>query len=329
MRRAAKSRAAGAAVLVLLIAASCGGKVDSQEEDPEDNAGLYDVCTGDCQGACEEPARIEALVQAGERLVEVAPQLKARLAAACASIAGVEPLGDVEGLCDRAYAAVADLVSSGVSLTVNTSPTLCAVDASEQLACEARCYLDSGCTCGPTTIEERCEPWQVFGECSGTCIGECAGTLGDSGLCSGTCMGSCSEPFAEPRCGGELLPPSCACEGASECAATCGHLGALLTRCTPSEVQVVGNVDPAFIETLSEALPDIMVLSAQIELILMPVSDIAIELEAFGGSLSEPCLVAGGRRVKDLVLPAEEALACVLSVMNALPSPTAPIDAGP
>ena len=315
--RVAKSRVPLAAVVVLTIAASCGGKVDSQEEDPDDNAGLYDACTGDCQRACEEPARIEALVQAGERLVEVAPQMKARIAAACASLAGVEPVGDVEQLCDSANTAVTAALSASGSVSVSTPPILCAVDVSEQVACEARCYVDSSCNCTSASVEERCEPGLLFGECAGTCLGECVGTLGDSGLCSGTCMGSCSEPFAEPRCGQELLPPSCACEGANECVATCGHLGALLTRCTPSEVQVVGNVDPAFLETLEQAMSDILESFEQMDFVLDAAVDFAPDLAAFGGSLSEPCLDVGGRRLIDLVAPVEDALSCLVSARSA------------
>jgi hypothetical protein len=82
-------------------------------------------------------------------------------------------------------------------------------------------------------------------------------------------------------------------------------------------VQVIGDVDPAFVETLSRAVPDMLEISAQLELVFVPAFDISTELAMFGGSLSEPCLDAGGRRVTDLVAPAEDARACIMSAQSA------------
>ena len=185
----------------------------------------------DC--APEIAAKADAYHTTVEYLVDAAAEIRAELAVACFSIAS--DLGDdsvsypgdgrdidddtMAALCDAASGAIEAEIEAGGSVTVDSAPPRCQVDAGAQLDCEADCSMDPSCEGG--TIEARCEP----GELRVTCEGPCTGTLSCEGSpelavpCQGSCASECTG-ICEGTCSG-------ACDGTCEgsCDGTCQAVG--------------------------------------------------------------------------------------------------------
>jgi hypothetical protein len=179
------------------------------------------------EAACgaELTARVNAVVDASNRLAASAEAMRADVLAACEGIAtdlgeeipaqGAEETDDeyVERVCLLAAGAIDAEVTAGAEIFVAIQPPQCTVDAQAQLACEASCDVTG--ECDPGTLEARCEPGELSvvcegtcdvnayceaqgdvtvecdGVCEGVCEGTCEGSTNAAGECAGTCTGGC------------------------------------------------------------------------------------------------------------------------------------------
>lgn len=305
-----------AAPVVLAIAAGIAGAGCSQAT--QDGGPLGGGGTGECTAGFS--AKVDALVDASNALVDLSVSMKASVAGACARIAGMtaptNPTDDdVTNLCDAASAKIDTELMAAGTITLEVSPAHCTVEADAQLSCEANCDVSG--SCDPGTVEVRCSPGELSvtcmgtcsasgtcegsatvaancqGSCSGTCSGTCDGTCegntdtsGTMGACEGTCMGTCNGTCkgdcvlaadanidcgvmatckgecmgtaTEPKCEGELMPPSCNVD--ADCEAGCKSQASLKAECTPPSVNLVasGTIDSTFEATLEAELPAIM-----------------------------------------------------------------------
>jgi hypothetical protein len=192
---------------------------------------------GIASGACDKgtAAKVEAFAGAVDRLNNLSAKLSTDVGKACAAIAtdlGKMPpaIGtpDSAGFADRinqactmAQAAIDAEVKAGVSIGVVLVGGECSIDAKAQFDCEANCAVNG--TCDPGTIEARCEPAQLSGQCGATCTGSCTVTTGSvdcagecSGTCNGMCEGTCVATGKSGACNG-------ACKGkcSGGCTGTC------------------------------------------------------------------------------------------------------------
>jgi hypothetical protein len=168
-------------------------------------------CDEDAAGAaCGEDlaVRVDAVVEASNRLSSSALGMQADVLAACEGIVvdleGSVPPQDtdetneeyVERVCALAAAAIDAELTAEVTVHVAVQPPQCTVDAHAQLECEAACDVTG--QCDPGTVEARCEPGHLSVACEGTCdVNAYCEAYGDvevqcEGTCEGVCTGDCS-----------------------------------------------------------------------------------------------------------------------------------------
>jgi hypothetical protein len=161
----------------------------------------------------------------------------------------------------------------------------CSVEANAECSgkCEGTCSAGCTGTC-QGTCDGTCSATGADGQCNGRCQGECQGTCsaGCQGSCSGSCVveaqascqgecrGECSVEFTEPRCTGEVRPPS----ASADCQASCSAKLEAQAECRPGHVAV--NIEGNVAENVSERVgrlrnafesgfPAIMALKAKVE----------------------------------------------------------------
>lgn len=186
-------------------------------------------------------AKAQALEGAVEALQTVSAQMKAKLAVACAGIAKdlgqkTPDVGDGTNVPDDTMKAVCDIASTAIKDKIAASghvvPIIeggrCQVDAKAQFDCEAKCDVDGKCM--PPTIEARCDPGDLSGECDGTCTASatCEGSATVAANCQGSCDATCKGTCAGNcvgTCDGNPSTTSCAgtCDGRCDagCKGTC------------------------------------------------------------------------------------------------------------
>ena len=131
-------------------------------------------------------AKFNALNDAATGLVAVSKEIKGGLAVACANIAtdlgaaDVPDVGDgssvsdedLTAACNAATASLDAEFQAGVQIIVTVDGGGCEVNAEAQFSCEASCDVEGGCS--PGSIDVRCEPGKLSGECSAECSGSCS-----------------------------------------------------------------------------------------------------------------------------------------------------------
>lgn len=206
----------------------------------------------------------------------------------------------------------------------------CAVEASARCegACEGTC--EGGCngtcqgacdgTCSATGADGQCNG-RCSGTCRGTCSANCQGSCSGqcvvqaSGSCSGECRGGCSVEFTEPRCTGEVRPPSMS----AECQASCDARLDAEMECTPGSttVTVAGNVSGNAEEKLNRV-------RAALEAGFATIMAIAEKLERLGASGG--AMIRAGEDVPNAVGSLGlTAASCATRAVAALPRATAQI----
>jgi hypothetical protein len=214
-------------------------------------------------------AKAKAFVQAAADLQAVATSMSADVKTACANIAtalGVTNTwaslsgnaaisnGQKTGACDQASAAMTAVLqaNAGTSIVVTVSGGQCSVNADLQTSCESNCQ--AAVTCVEPSLDIRCDPGQLAGQCSGTCYASatcegsatvaavCQGTC--SATCTGTCSGGCQGTITggctgtcEGKCDGVTTPAGGQANCAGTCEGTCSAPAATATckgRCAAS-----------------------------------------------------------------------------------------------
>ena len=189
----------------------------------------------------------------------------------------------------------------------------CVVEASGSCsgACEGSC--EGGCngTC-QGTCDGTCSAQGADGQCNGRCDGTCHGTctancqgscsgecrMEAQASCQGECHGGCSVEYTEPRCTGEVVPPSMS----AECQGSCeGRLNAE-AQCEPgrAEVVITGNLDSNMqerAEALKEAIgagwATILMVKAKLERLAEAGGRMASTAEEVPGAVGSLGLQAG------------------------------------
>jgi hypothetical protein len=169
-------------------------------------------------------AKAEVLTDAVTDLVQVSNDMKASLVAACSAIAkdlgetpmdasGAEVPDDVvKQNCDLATTAIKAKVAASGAIIVLIEGGRCEVDAKAQFDCEAKCDVEGKCT--PPTVELRCDPGELSGQCDAECKASatCEGTASVVAQCDGKCAGRCAG-----MCDGNASTGACP----GRCAGTC------------------------------------------------------------------------------------------------------------
>lgn len=174
-------------------------------------------------------AKAKAFEGAVEALSTVSADMKAKLAVACAGIAtdlGQSPpdVGDGTGVSDDTVTSVCDMASTAIkakiAATGHVVPVIqggkCTVAAQAQFDCEAQCDVDGKCT--TPTIEARCDPGELSGECDGTCMASayCEGSASAAATCQGSCDATCTG-----TCSGNCVGTCDGNPSSTTCAGTC------------------------------------------------------------------------------------------------------------
>ena len=214
----------------LLLAATMGltasGCITS---DPFDDIGAGFDCEADFE------AKMDSLQASVDGLISVSGDIRADVFLACQNIAndlgadGVPAMdpssatdSDLETACSLAQGAIDAEISAGVTIDLVIEPGYCQVAAEAQLSCEASCDVSGGCD--PGSIDVRCEPGQLSGECTAECSGECRAEDNVDIACEGTCQGTCTGG-CEGTCAVDDGMGGCAgeCEGtcSGSCSGTC------------------------------------------------------------------------------------------------------------
>jgi hypothetical protein len=192
--------------------------------------------------------------------------MRAKLAVACAGIAkdlGETPpdVGDGRSVSDDTMKQACDLASTAIKAKIAASGNVvpivegghCEVDAQAQFDCEAQCDVDGKCM--PPSIEARCDPGDLSGECDGTCMasaycegsatvaancqGSCDATC--TGTCGGNCVGTCDGTNSTGSCAGQCVgrcDQSCKgtctgnCKLDASAMVTCGAMASCRGGCT-------------------------------------------------------------------------------------------------
>jgi hypothetical protein len=180
-------------------------------------------------GSLSIDANTKAFVTAAAQLQGVATSMEASVLGACIGIAtdlgqmdtwtakGPDGGGSADAetteACNQAVAGINAALMAATTAQVTCGLTVsggeCQVDANAQINCEAKCNGAASCMMG--TIEARCTPAQLTGQCSGNCNASatCEGSATVAANCQGTCSGNCT---------GTCTPPSA---GSIDCTGTC------------------------------------------------------------------------------------------------------------
>ena len=157
--------------------------------------------------------------------------------------------GSLEVRCDPGELSVVCEGSCEVGAT-------CQAEANAVANCEGSCSgLCNGMCDGQATTGSAGST--CAGTCEGTCSGECVLDANVEVECGATarCKGGCTTNYTEPRCEGELTPPSCdvdvdcqaGCEGQAKFEATCVEPSIV--------VEVTAGDNAALVSTLETNLP--------------------------------------------------------------------------
>ncbi len=226
-------------------------------------------------GSCAEiSGRVDALTTSAAALTSLAGTIKADVAGACATIAGMPaPTGEISDeqvrtLCNAATATLDATLTAQATLVI--VPPVCTVDAQAQFNCEADCYAAAEVQCDPGTVEVRCDPGELSVSCQGTCEadaycegsatvavnceGTCEGTC--EGMCDGTCEGNtASGGMCNGRCDG-TCEGSCrgSCQIEAEGGIECGANAKCRGGCegTATAPSCTGNLEPPACEAMAE-----------------------------------------------------------------------------
>jgi hypothetical protein len=208
-------RWSGVFALVLASAASCGVKDDIEQA----TESCDEVENGASAAAnLNVNAKVKAFAQASAELKEVSQSIRADVKAACVAIAvdlgetdvwsndsGDDSISNLakSGACDVVAARIDSIMTAataaGASFALQISGGECSVNADVQTDCEQSCKTDVTCT--EPTVETRCTPGELSGQCDANCVGEatCEGKIEAAAECMGTCEAEC-----EGSCNGEL-----------------------------------------------------------------------------------------------------------------------------
>lgn len=214
-------------------------------------------------GSLDIDANTKAFVTAAAQLQGVATTMEGNVLTACIGIAtdlgqmdtwtakgpdGGGKLDDeVTEACNKAVvginAALMAATAAQVTCGLSVSGGECQVQAQAQIDCEGKCTGAASCMMG--SIEARCTPAQLTGQCSGTCNASatCEGSAtvqaNCQGSCSGECSGSCTPPSGgsvdcNGMCNGTCMGTQTGgmCQG--KCAGTCTYMQGMSGSCSGS-----------------------------------------------------------------------------------------------
>jgi hypothetical protein len=196
-------------------------------------------------------AKVKAFVQASSELKVVGDGIKADVKLACINIAkdlgetdrwsdddsdGATSNGEKTGACDVVATKIDAIMTAGAQAGANFALEIsggeCSVDVDVQVGCEAACRTDATCT--EPSVEVRCAPAELTGQCSAECKAEaiCQGRVDVAancmGKCESDCVGSCAgelrgtteggcSGMCEGKCDGIATPAG----GTASCTGTC------------------------------------------------------------------------------------------------------------
>jgi len=194
---------------------------------------------GDAVANLDLDVNVKAFAQASSELKVVTDGIRMDVKQACVNIA--KDLGETDrwsdkdddasisnsqktGACDVVAGRIDAIMTAGAAAGANFALAIsggeCSVDVGVQANCEADCKTDVKCT--EATIETRCAPAELTGQCDVECKGEatCQGQVNALANCMGKCESEC-----QGECKGELrgtVEGGCAgsCEGKCDGVAT-------------------------------------------------------------------------------------------------------------
>jgi modification target Cys-rich repeat protein len=195
--------------------------------------------SGQCSGTCNASATCEGSAS-------VAAQCQGSCEADCAGTCtpGQAPKIHCEGMCSgTCYGTCGGMVTGATGMAGCTD------------ICSGQC--DSMCTYG-AGMPAHCD-----GTCNGTCSGNCTLAANASINCGAnvSCKGGCSLMYTEPKCEGEIMPPSCMAN--ASCQGSCQGDAEATAMCTPPAVTLECSANAtsdaqALITTLQSNLPPIL-----------------------------------------------------------------------
>ena len=173
---------------------------------------------GEAVAKLDVDVKVKAFVEASAELQAVGESIKADVKLACVNMA--KDLGETDtwsdddsdtaisndqktGACDVVAAKIDAIMTAGdqagADFGLAISGGECTVDVDTQASCETACQTDVTCTEG--TVETRCTPGELTGQCDTTCKAEatCEGHADVAANCMGACEADC-----EGSCAGEL-----------------------------------------------------------------------------------------------------------------------------
>ncbi len=252
-------------VSLALMLASVGAATNcALKNDVQDAASGCDEFSagGDAVASLNVDAKVKAFAQASSELKIVTDGIRLDVKQACVNIA--KDLGETDrwsdkdddasisnsdktGSCDVAAARIDAVMTAGAAAGANFALAIsggeCSVDAGVQASCEAACKADVTCT--EATIETRCAPAELTGQCDVECKGEatCQGHADAAANCMGKCESECQgeckgelrgtveggcDGMCEGKCDGVATPKGgmATCTGTCEGKCTMPHAGA-------------------------------------------------------------------------------------------------------
>src|SRR6476646_5309503 len=109
-------------------------------------------------------------------------------------------VGDGKGISDDTLKQACDMASAVIKAKITATghvvPVIegghCQVAAQAQFDCESKCDVNGMCT--KPTIEARCDPGELSGECDGSCMASayCEGSASAAASCQGSCDATCT-----------------------------------------------------------------------------------------------------------------------------------------
>jgi hypothetical protein len=182
--------------------------------------------------------KIKAGVVAALELDAFAGKIDADLVAGCGGLATdlgkAGPYKNGSEACKAAIDAMAAIkakMGAGVKMSLVAQPPHCAasLDAAAQCVAECEANVDPG------SVEVKCEPGKLSGQCEAECKGSCE--LQAAAKCEGTCNGSCDAKFSgscagkcDGKCDGKTSKGA-SCAGKCEGTCTAGAEGSCGGKC--------------------------------------------------------------------------------------------------
>lgn len=161
---------------------------------------------------------IKGGLEAAALLKGFADKLDADLVAACGGLAtDLGKPGDYKkgpDACKAAISAMGDIrgkLGGSAKIALQIEPPRCSASLDAMAECVGKCDA----SVDPGSVEVKCEPGKLSGQCEAECSGSCS--LDVAAKCDGTCKGSCDAKFSG-TCGGECNGK---CNGKSMKGGTC------------------------------------------------------------------------------------------------------------